>query len=65
MKNWPLYMSRSTSARFCGVSDADFARAIDAGEVQPIPSDGNAAGRLFRKVDLESWIASRDYGSSR
>ncbi len=59
MPNWPLYMTRSTAARFANVSDDDFKRAIDAGEIAPIPSDGNIAGALYRRVDLESWIESR------
>ncbi|MDO8874482.1 MAG: hypothetical protein Q8M24_15580 [Pseudolabrys sp.] len=53
---FPLYMTRSTGARMCGVTDKEFARAIDAGEIAPIPSDGSAAGALYRRDDLLAWI---------
>ena len=55
-KNWPLYMTRSTAARYCGVSDKEFAQAIDRGELAPIPSDGPGIGALYRRRDLDVWV---------
>lgn len=59
-KNWPLYMTRSTAARYCGVSDKEFAKAIDRREIAPIPSDGPGIGALYRRVDLDKWTVKHD-----
>jgi hypothetical protein len=58
-KNWPLYMTRSTAARYCRVSDREFALAIGRGEIAPIPSDGPGLGALYRRCDLDEFNEAR------
>lgn len=65
MKTWPRYCTRSTASRFLNLDDRTFNNLEAAGEISAIPTDGNAAGRLFRLADLKAYaeregITTRD-----
>jgi hypothetical protein len=55
-----LYQGRSSAARYLGITDQEFTAAVAAGEIKPIPTDGPGVGALYRRVDLDAWIASRE-----
>lgn len=63
-KSFPSYMTRGTAARYCAVTDKEFAAAIAAGQVASIPSDTGITGALYRRSDLDDFIAARGKASN-
>ncbi len=52
-----LYQGRERAASYLGITTADFTAAVKEGEIKSV--DGPGVGALYRRVDLDAWLAAR------
>ncbi len=52
-----LFQGRESAAKYLGITAAEFTRAVQAGEIKT--ADGGGVGALYRRIDLDSWLATR------
>ena len=53
-----LYQGRESAAKYLGITAAEFTRAVQAGEIKT--ADGSGVGALYRRIDLDCWLAARE-----